>query len=186
MSLPPKAESVTREGAPDGFTPPLAWQPQVIPGGYTRLVVSAPAERLAEVHRALLRALEGPLRVLYRQLTDRGVGQLAAPRDWIGVEIGVERLIAALDAAGPLVWHDGRHQLWVKGHGPEQIVLEEIGVIYAYPDDPVWRDALAEIGVPQGRGQTMAERDYVKVNFLAEGDALERQLVQALGLTRWS
>lgn len=186
MTLPPKAESVTQSGAPDGFQPALAWQAQVLAGGYTRLVVSAPAERLAEVHQALIAALEGPLRVLYRQLTDRGAGQLPKPRDWVGVEIDHARLLAALEGTAPLVYHDGRHQLWIKGQGPEQVVLEEIGVLYAYPDDPAFRDALAERGVPEARVPTMAERDYVKVNFLAQADALERQLIGALGLSRWS
>ena len=35
------------------------------------------------------------------------------------------------------------------------------------------------------KAPTMAERDYVKVNFLAEGDAQERAFFQALGMTRW-
>ncbi len=185
-ALPPKAESVTAQGAPDGFEPPLAWQSQVLPGGYSRLVISAPSERIPELHRALLGALEGPLRVLYRQLTDRASGQLPKPRDWIGAEISLERLLSALEAHAPLVYHDGRHQLWVKGLGSDQVVLEEIGVLFAYPDDPAYRDALEALGVPERRVQTMAERDYVKVNFVAEADAQERSLLQALGMVRWS
>ncbi len=185
-AYPPKAESVTQQGAPDGFQHPLAFQAQVLPGGYTRLVVSAPPERLPALHRALLGALEAPLRVLYRQLTDRSSGQLPKARDWVGAEITTKRLLDGLEAAAPLVYHDGRHQLWVKGQGSEQIVLEEIGVIFVYPDDPAYREVLLAEGVPEARVQTMAERDYVKVNFLAEGDAMERQLFQALGLVRWA
>lgn len=185
-ALPPKAESVSAQGAPDGFQHPLAWQAQVLPGGYTRLVVSAPPERLPELHLALLGALEAPLRVLYRQLTERSSGQLDKPRDWVGAEISHDRLRRGLNASSALVYHDGRHQLWVKGQGPEQVVLEEIGVIFAYPDDPAYREVLLAAGVPERRVQTMAERDYVKVNFLAEADAQERELMQALGLVRWS
>lgn len=183
--FPPKAMSVTREGAPDGFSPPLAWSAQVLQGGFTRLVVSAPPERLAEVHLALLGVLEGPLRVLYRQLTDRAEGQLSKPRDWIAMEIGQERLVAAMREAAALIWSDGRHQLWVKGVGPEQVVLEETGVLYAYPDDPAYREALEAAGVPEARLPTMAERDYVRVSFLPQADAQERALIRSLGLTRW-
>lgn len=183
--LPPKAESVTAQGASDGFSPPLAYEPQVLPGGYTRLLVSAPSDRLADVHQALITALEAPYRVLYRQLTDRGTGQLPKPRDWLAAEIKPDRLSSALKAASSLIYHDGRHQLWIRGVGPEQVVLEEIGMLFAYPDDPAYRDALDEAGVPMRKAPNMAERDYVKVNFLAEADAEEREFIQALGMTRW-
>lgn len=185
MKLPPKAESVTVKGAPDGFSPPNAYEPQVVPGGHTRLLVSAPADRLAEVHRALLSVLDPPFRVLYRQLTDRASGQLPKPRDWIAAEISAERLAAALEQAAPLIYHDGRHQLWIRGLGPEQVVLEEIGTLFAYPDDPAYRDALDAAGLAMGKHPNMAERDYVKVNFLADADALERGFFSALGMTRW-
>ena len=186
LSLPPKAESVTVQGAPDGFVPPLAWQAQVIPGGYTRLVVSAPGDQMAALHQRLVGRLQAPLRVLYRQVTDRATGQLPKARDWVGVEITVPRLLAALQTYAPLVYHDGRHQLWIKGQGSEQIVLEEIGVLYVYPDDPSFRDALTEAGVPERAVQTLAERDYIKVNFLAEADAAEGAFQQALAMARWA
>lgn len=185
MNLPPKAESVTAQGTSDGFSPPLSYEPQVLPGGYTRLLVSAPQERLAELHALLIRGLEPPFRVLYRQLTDRATGQLPKPRDWIAAEIRPERLEAALRDAAGLIYNDGRHQLWVRGIGPEQVVLEEIGVLFAYPDDPSWRDALDEAGVPMRKAPNMSERDYIKVNFLSEGDAQERAFMHALGMTRW-
>ncbi len=185
MKFPPKAESVTVKGAPDGFSPPLAYEAQVIPGGHTRLLVSAPPDRLAEVHRTLLTVLEPPFRVLYRQLTDRTTGQLPKPRDWIAAEISAERLDQAMRQAEALIYHDGRHQLWVRGIGPEQVVLEEIGTLFAYPDDPTYRDVLDAAGLAMGKHPNMAERDYVKVSFLAEADALERGFFAALGMTRW-
>ena len=184
--LPPKAESVTAQGAPDGFAPPLAWQAQVIPGGYTRLVVSAPGDRMAALHQSLVARLQPPLRVLYRQVTDRATGQLPKARDWVGVEISRERLLSALQAHAPLIYYDGRHQLWVKGQGAEQIVLEEIGVLYVYPDDPSFRDALLAEGVPEATVQTLAERDYIKVNFLAAADASEAAFQQSLAMARWA
>lgn len=184
--LPPKAQSVTAQGAPDGFDPPLAWFAQVIPGGYTRLVVSAPGHRMAELHQALVARLRPPLRVLYRQLTDRATGQLPKARDWVGVELSTERVLAALQANNPLVYHDGRHQLWLRGQGEEQVVLEEIGVLYVYPDDPSFRDTLLAEGVPEAMVQTLAERDYIKVNFLSEADAQEQRFQQALAMARWA
>ena len=187
-ALPPKAQSVTMQGAPDGFAPPLAYIPQVIPGGFTRLAVSVPGDRLEAVHRAIVATITGPFRVLYRQLTDRGTGQLPKPIDHVGVEIDAERLAAALDQYRRLVYHDGRHQLWIRGAGPDQVVLEEIGTLYVYPDDPAHRDALESAGVPEGPPSlpTLAERDYIQVNFAAEADAEEAALIRDLGLQRWS
>lgn len=183
--LPPKAESVDKTGKPDGFQPPLLWQAQVLDGGMTRLLVSAPPAALAPIHKALVAAMRAPLRVLYRQLTDRKTGQHPKPMDFVGVEISHQKLADALDRFGALVYHDGRHQLWVKGEGPEQIVLEETGLVYAYPDDPAYRDALLGLGVPERKGTTMDTRDYVKVNFVASADQEEVELRRALGLVRW-
>ena len=53
MSLGPKATSVKVDGTPDDFQIPLAYHGEAEPGGATRLVVSVPTDRLAEVHRAL-------------------------------------------------------------------------------------------------------------------------------------
>jgi hypothetical protein len=68
----------------------------------------------------------------------------------------------------------------------EQVVLEEIGVIYAYPDDPSFRDALEALGVPEGEGPTLAERDYIKVSFNAAYDAEEEGIIQDLNLVPWA
>ena len=38
----PKAESVTVTGDPDGFAPPRCYCPEVLDGGFTRVVVSVP------------------------------------------------------------------------------------------------------------------------------------------------
>ena len=185
MNLPPKAESVTVTGAPDGYTPPLQYTGKVLPGGYARLLVSAPAHRLAAIHQALVAELTPPLRVMYRQLTDRGQGQRDKPVDYVGLELPPARVLETLQALAPLVYHDGRHQLWIAGRGQEQVVLEEVGVIYAYPDDPAFRDALDAQGVPEATGQTLAERDYVKVNFVASADPMEEELRRRLGMARW-
>ena len=183
--LPPKAESVDIKGRPDGFQAPLCWTAQLLGGGVTRLVVSAPQERLADVHQALIGALGGPLRVLYRQLTDRATGQLPKPIDHVAVELPAETVQSVLVHCSTLVYHDGRHQLWVRGPGTEQVVLEELGVIFVYPDDPSFRDTLLALGLPERASQTLSERDYVKVNFVAEADAQEKMLIGALGLVRW-
>jgi hypothetical protein len=184
--LPPKALSVDAKGAPDGFQPPSAWYAEVLPGGYSRLVVSLPGERVEAVHRDLIAAMRGPLQVLYVQLTDRREGQLSTPRRLVGLEHPTEVVLAALAEVRALVYHDGRHQLWVRGSLREQVVLEEIGVLYCYPDDPSFRDVLEAHGLPERKVQTMAERDYVRVAFLAEADADEAGLVAGLGLRPWS
>ena len=187
MTLSPKAESVDVNGELDGFNPEVSWSAEVIPGGYTRLEVSVPHDKLQAVHRALVGQLNPPLRVLYVQLTDRLAGkQLSKPRRFVALDVSPERLDRALSEFAPLVYHDGRHQIWVQGKGEDKVVMEETGVMYAYPDDPSFRDALEAQGVPSIKRETMADRDYVRVNFMAAGDAMEGQFRQAIGAVEYN
>ncbi len=186
MDRPAKALSVDREGVADGFEPRTFFKAEVLQGGHTRLVISLPPERLESVHRALVSEFSGPLKVLYQQLTNRKSGQLPKPISRVGVEIDPERLKSALDSYRRLIYYDGRHQFWVRDSAGAQLVLEEIGVLYLYPDDPSFREALVRHGVEEGSGETMATRDYVKVNFLAECDADEVGLWQSLGMVEWA
>jgi hypothetical protein len=178
--------SVTEDGEPDGFLPEAGWQPEVIPGGYTRLVVSVPSERLASVHRALVDSLSSPHRVLYVQLVDRLRGaQLDPPRQFVGLELAPETLAAALSDHAELCYHDGRHQLWVQGTGEDKIVMEETGVLYVYPDDPSFRDVLSGLEIPEVQVESMADRDFVRVSYLSEADEQEGSFQRALGLVRY-
>lgn len=182
MSMSPKAVSVDANGEPDGFEPESGWEAMVIPGGYTRLAVSVTQADMGRVHRALVANLNPPLRVLYVQLTDRLAGnQLDPPRRFVALDVRPEVLDAALEAYAPLIYQDGRHQLWVQGRGEDKVILEETGVMYVYPDDPLFRDVLATNGIPEQKQETMADRDYVRVNFLAEGDAMEGLFRQRIG-----
>jgi len=182
MTMSPKAESVDANGEPDGFVVEPGWEAMVIPGGYTRLEVSVPQDQVGRVHRALVAKLNPPLRVLYVQLTDRLAGkQLDPPRRFVALDVAPDVLDSALGQYAPLIYHDGRHQLWVQGRGEDKVILEETGVLFVYPDDPLFRDALADLGVPNEKTETMAERDYVRVNFMAEGDAMEGLFRQAIG-----
>lgn len=181
-----KAQSVTVHGEPDGFVPAAFFKAEVLSGGFTRLTVSLPPDRLEAVHRALVAAMEPPYKLLYQALTDRQSGiQLDKPLHLVAVELPRDRVLGVLDRYRGLVYHDGRHQLWVRGMLGEQVVLEEIGVIYVYPDDPSFRDALEAQGVPEGDGPTLAERDYIRVSFDAAHDAEEEGLIQDLNLVPW-
>ena len=181
-SLPPKALSVDVRGAPDGFEPLPGYYAEVLPGGYSRLVVSLPSDRVEAIHRDLVAAIQGPLQVLYVQLTDRQQGQLATPRRFVGLEHPTEVVLAALAETRLLIYHDGRHQLWVRGALREQVVLEEIGLMFCYPDDPSFHDVLQKHGLVEARIPTMAERDYVRVAFNSDADADEVGLIAGLGL----
>jgi hypothetical protein len=44
---------------------------------------------------------------------------------------------------------------------------------------------LQALGIPEGKGPTLAERDYIKVNFSAEHDAQEEGLIRDLHLLEW-
>lgn len=182
-TLPPKAASVTQDGQPDGWMPARGFRAQVAPDGTTRLVVNVPAAELAAVHLRLLAVLGERVGLRYVRLTDRQKGQLPTPETWVRMEVPADRARAALEARPELVWHDARHQLWARGRFGEQVVLDELGVLYCYPDDPAFRDALA--GLAETRDVGMDGRDYVRVAFLAEADVQERTLIEELGLVPW-
>ncbi len=187
--LPGKASSVTEEGLPDGWAVPEQWEAQSSPGGVTRLVISAPQERLGEIFEALVAGLEPPLAVRYVQLTHRQTETQHVHTDrpsWVGVELAPERVREVFAGSQMLLYRDGRHQVWVRGALGDQLVLDELGLVYAYPDDPAMRDILVGLGVQQGRAQTLLERDFVRVELHAEADEQERHLIEALGLQRIS
>lgn len=181
----PKAIAVTKEGTPSGFNPTCAYKDQVLPGGFTRLEISASPDKLSIVHRTLVEAIEYPCKLRYLKLTDRQQGQLSKPESYVAVEISKDRMLQALSSYQNLFYHDGRHQLWILGANEEQIVLDELGVIYLYPDDFLFRDLLTQLGWSNQEHQSMSEQDYVQVHFNAEADLEEQSLMTSFGLTRW-
>ena len=185
MSYLPKAQSVDKKGALDGFVPPMAFKGQVLDGGYTRLELSVPPDRLSAVHKHLADQLSFPCKIRYLKLTDRLKGQLAKPESYAAVEISKVRLLQVLSELSPLIHHDGRHQFWIVGLQGEQLILDELGMIYIYPDDLLFRDILTDLGFIETNHENMSARDYVRVNFLAQGDQQEVVLLQSLGFVRW-
>lgn len=183
--LPPKAASVDTKGNPDGWAAPRGWRPQVAPDGSTRLVVNVPSSELPALHLALLGALSAPVSIRYVQLTDRrGGGALPKPKSFVATDLPPERVREELCARPTLVWFDGRHQLWLRGRFGEQVVLDELGVLYLYPDDPSFRDVLSAL--PEEHRVGLDGRDYVRVELHAAADAEEQGLVEALGLREWA
>jgi len=184
MSSTFKATSVTEAGEPDGFTPPLLYSPQVGPDGTTRLVVSAPGSDLPRIHRLLVESLEAPLGVLWVQLVDRASGQRQEddPRRWLTLEQQAGAVLSAVDRSPHLLYGDARGQLWIRGALGEQLVLDELGMVYLYPDDPAFRTALESAGVDESSAPTMADRDYVRVEFDAAADPEEQALLQDLSM----
>lgn len=180
----PKATSVTVAGEPDGFEILPGWLSEMTPSGDTRLVVSVPPADLARVHAGLVAALSPPIGVLYRQKVDRVNPRpsTAPPRDFVALDKRLDDVLAALDEAAALVYGDARHELWLRGGLGEQVVLDQDGLVFCYPDDPAFRDALAELGVPAEDVVTLSDRDYVKHWFHAENDALEATLRERLRL----
>lgn len=181
----PRASSVTIDGAEDGFAPAPGWLAEATPAGETRLVVSVPHERVGEVLDGLLEALSPPLSVLYRSKIDRRRPRPngAPPQDFVGLDLNRERVRAALRAAPVLVASDARAEIWIRGRAQEQVVLDQDGLLYCYPDDPSFRDRFAALGVPGQDVKTMADRDYVKHWFRVEADAEEDAFVASLRLT---
>ncbi len=184
MSRTLKAISVTEEGEPDGFDAPLLYKTQVGPDGTTRLVISAPLDDLPRVHRLLITALTEPLGVLWVQLVDRATStrQEEAPKRWITLEREQAKVLEVLEACAELLYEDGRGQLWIRGALGEQLVLDELGLLYLYPDDPSFHEVLSAAGVSEADSATMAERDYVRVEFVAAADKLEASMLTDLSM----
>lgn len=183
--LAPKCVSVTAQGEPDDFQIPTGYRAEVAPDGTTRLSVSVPPERLAEVFYALAGALSTPWSVMYLQLTDRRRGKQheGKPRRFLSVDVAPKQGLDTFKRCETLLFRDGRHQLWVRGGITEQLVLDEMGLIYIYPDDFSFRDLLEGLGVPElKRGKLLCDRDYVKVQFEAAADAQEALLMANLRL----
>jgi len=180
-----KADSVTEAGEHDGWAPSPGWFAEVTPQGDTRLTISVPRSAVVVVHAALLRAAAEPLSFLYRQKVDRREPgpRGAPPRDFVALGASADAVLAALQDAELLVYGDARCEVWVRGAMGEQVVLDEDGLLYVYPDDPAFREALAAQGVPGDDVETMADRDYVKHWFRAEADEAETRLIAALQLT---
>lgn len=193
MFTNPRSESVRRVNAPDGTetTEPDGWSPS--PGylremdhsGSTRITVSVPPAFLARVHQDLVRALEPKLGMLYRQLVDRARPRPegAPPRDFVGLDLEPEAVLAALQTHADLIYHDARSEVWIKGSFREQLVLDADGLIYCYPDDPVFLDVILGHGLPENPGQTIVDRDYAKHWFHAENDQRELTFIRDLRLT---
>jgi len=182
-----KAVSVDAQGRPDGFRPDRFFRPEVLQGGISRLVVSVDGAELPRVHRALVAALSPPLKLLYVQMVDRPRGvQLPKPVRRVAVELSRSRVMELLEHFSTLFYVDGRHQLWLRGSAGEQLVLDELGMIYLYPDDFLFRDVLEAEGVPEGDGACMARRDYVRVVFDAAQDDAERSLIAGVPLLEWN
>lgn len=186
MTIEAKASSCDAQGELDGWEVADAYAGEMDPSGGTRLCVTASEARLLEVHTALLGALTEPFSVLYRRKIDRRDPQPQGHPGWdfVALELPKERVVAAVREATRLLHHDARCELWIRGGLQEQVVLDQDGTLYCYPDDPVFRDAAAASGLEeQTELVTLEGRDYVRHWFRAEADEAEQQLIQGLQLT---
>ena len=179
-----KAVSVTKDGEPDGWPIEPGFHGELDFGGTTRLMLSVPTSFLERVHRDLVKQLEPPLGVLYRQKIDRRNPRPegASPRDHVALETSTQRVLDSLAACAGVVYHDARCELWVRGRRGEQLILDSDGLIFCYPDDPLFRDVARLYGLAEGKVTTLLERDYVKHHYDAHNDVLEDRLIDLLHL----
>ena len=185
----PKAQSVTSDGSEDGWEMQAGWRAEADPSGATRIAAAVPTAELLGVHLALVRCLSAPVGMLYRQKVDRRAvaqgatpPQGAPPRDFVSLELPPGQVLAALEKHTDVVHHDARCEVWVRGKLGDQVVLDTDGMLFAYPDDPAFRQALEAEGVPGADVETIESRDYVKHWFHADADAAEDGLVSDLQL----
>lgn len=180
----PKSESVDAKGQADGWKPLAGYIRDVGSQGRTQLVVSAPSEFLLDTHLQLVGELVAPLGFLYRQIVDRREpGPSGAPaRDFVALELTHAIVRDTLRRYTDLFHHDARCEIYVRGAMGEQIVLDQDGMLFCQPADPVFEDALLASGFIPDVSVTIADRDYVKHWFHHHNDALEDELMSSLGL----
>ena len=177
-----KATSVNQDGSPDGFVPPIAYRVDVSPDGVTRIACSSGPKLLMALD-AVVGAMQGPVGVLWVRQVDRQQGrQLAKPERWVAIDKDKTQVSSVLARCRNLLTMDGRGQLWLRGGFREQVVLDELGTLYCYPDDPSFRDALEAVGIQEKPHQNLEDRDYVRVNFSGTADAEEQLLIHELAL----
>jgi hypothetical protein len=186
MTHPVKAESVHPDGNPDGWEPTTGWRAEATEQG-RRVVVSCAWKDLPRVYRGLVEALGNPIGVLYRRRVDR---RDPKPEGWpgedlIGLDVPAERVLSLVDSSPDLLYGDARCEVWLRAPDGFQLVLDQDGVIYTYPDAPRFVAALRDLGLEEGLKQTLAQRDYVKHWYRAEADEQEDNWVQQLNLTPW-
>lgn len=185
MSANAKASSCLETGEIDGWEVTPGFIAEMDTMGSTRLCATVAEDGLGAVHQALVSSLKPPLSVLYRQKVDRKdpKPQGHPGRDFVALELPMDRVLEALGHAATLFYRDARAELWIRGGLGEQVVLDQDGTLYAYPDDPVFRDALKAAGLAeQEQLVTLENRDYVRHWFRAEADAEEAGFLAALGL----
>lgn len=182
--MPVKAESVQRDGTPDGFVPDVGFISQTEPGMPTRLLISVLPDDLARVHQALVGACAGPLSVRWVQKVDRANPrpENAPPREFLALGVDADLLMSLLFECAGLLYDDGRGELWVRGRRGEQVILDGDGLLYTYPDDVLFRGVCAALGLAEGPVKTLLDRDFVKQWYRAPYDAQEKALVQRLSL----
>lgn len=185
MTANAKASSCLETGELDGWEVTPGYVGEMETSGSTRLCATVGEDDLARVHRALLDTLKPPFGVLYRQKVDRldPKPQGHPGRDFVSLEVAPDRLFAALEHAQTLHYRDARGELWVRGGLGEQVVLDQDGTLYVYPDDPAFRDALEGAGLEEQKELvTLEQRDYVRHWFRAPADAEETAFLAAVGL----
>lgn len=180
----PKSESVDAKGQADGWRPMAGFVRDVGSQGRTQLVVSSPNDFLLDIHLQLVGELQPPLGLLYRQVVDRREpGPSGAPaRDFVALELTHATVRDALTRFTELFHHDARCEIYVRGALGEQIVLDQDGLLFCQPADPVFEDTLLASGFIADLSSTIADRDYVKHWFHHHNDALEDELIANLGL----
>lgn len=181
-----KAWSVLKSGEADNWSVSPGFAAQMSPQGMGRLVVTVPFEDLPRVHAALVGALSAPLGVLYRRKVDRldPKPQGWPGQDFVGLDLPADTVLEVLSVVEPLINDDARGELWIRGRMQEQLVLDQDGTMYCYPDDPSFRDALAAVGLTEQVDlKTLEDRDYVRHWFHGEHDEAEATLIERLQLT---
>ena len=179
-----KATAVTEKNEPTGFEAEPGFFEQLVPDGETRLVVSVPVALLPKVHRALVSVMSGPMGFLFRQQVDRQAPREegAPPLDYVSLGQPKAAVMSALVRFDGLLYRDARGEFWVRGENGDSVILDTDGLVFCYPDDLAFRDALEAQGIPCKEVTTVRDQDYVKHWFHSKYDAEERGLINALGL----
>ena len=73
---------------------PMAYHPQILDEGYTRLEISSPPDRLKIAHQTLVNTSNGPFKVRYVQIFKSQWSSFQT-KSFVGIEISQARLLQA-------------------------------------------------------------------------------------------
>lgn len=182
----PERDQDAGKAVRQGYEPRPFFFVQTSENGHARLVAWAPS--LSTVRRAFeefIKALPAAVEVLLKVKADSGAAEESRDPVWLryhGV-VAQGALLEAIDRCDTSVFQDSRNQLCVRDPVSfDYVVLDDVGVVYMYSDDAMFRQVLAALGFEERIEPLVSEEGYW-AQTPAAGREQESEFVRLLRLS---